>query len=300
MEFPNVEQCRRLVPPYAAQLVRFGAEMTPSPLVLATPEYFPDPFTGDGSGAQRVLDRLQSHTGLTDIPIRISLLGDAPAGAHCGGTCAPALPSGALSRIVDGGDEWELQLDARTLSVPPLLGTLLARSLAHIFIEEVRAEGSEPERNPIGAEIVAVQLGLGALLLDGAHVYQKSCGGPSIQQFTAADAPTLALWTALFASHHGLDLRAARRAAQATQASLLGDARDFARAHQALGTALRDAPARVAQGDFSLEASTGGGWFKRWTQRSEPVPSSPLPKRSPPAPSRQDDLAELVADALSR
>src|SRR5690606_25962464 len=128
---------------------RLGEEIGERPLVLPTGKYFPDRFTGDEDSVRRLVERMQAHAGISDIPVDVQLVGadgEACGSGSCGtGSCAtPATPDDApVERLVETGDGWRLNVPSAEVASPVVLTTNLARSLSLIFLLETRNE-SEP------------------------------------------------------------------------------------------------------------------------------------------------------------
>jgi hypothetical protein len=119
--------------------------------------------------------------------------------------------------------------------------------------------------------LTGVALGYGVLLMEGAHVYSKSCGGPSVAKLTALGVADLAVVTAFFAAHQGADPSAAKRCLSATQKAVFADAVDLARNNQSLVRQLSSAPKSLMRGDFALAEARAPwfGLFNKKPQRSD-------------------------------
>ena len=65
---------RGVVQRYAQLLAKLGDEIGQRPLVLPTAEFFPDRFQGDVKSLRRLIQRMQKHAGMSDIPIEASLV----------------------------------------------------------------------------------------------------------------------------------------------------------------------------------------------------------------------------------
>ena len=229
-------------------------------LVFPDARDFPDPFTGDEESARQLLARMQGHAGMDDIPISLRVVaGSVEASTSCSsGACAtPSLPSSAdLARVVDDGNGWALNIPSPELQHPVFLTTGLARSLALIFMLETEQAGDQGP-DPFTLEIAAIQLGFGGLLLQGAHVYQKSCGGPRIDQFTAFNVHEVALLCTVMALDSGSGLGRLPRLVEATQSAALGEARQFLESRSRFLRLLAEDPARAAEDSFAPEPAQG-------------------------------------------
>lgn len=268
MEFPDDRTLRELVQRYASISERFGADIGRRPMVLPNGQFFPDDFRGDLSSVGRLLRRMQSHAGLSDVPIQVGFAQDADDEASCGsggcGSCAtPATPREAAgARLVDLGDGWRINIAPEEVRNPVALTAALARALGHVFLlEETSEERPIEEPLEMTVELTSVALGLGALLLSGSYLYQKSCGGPRVACFTALGTAELAVVFALFAKHGGHSLRKARAELDVTQREILGEAESWLASNPAVSQLLASDPLRLVLGDFELSET------KSWVLR---------------------------------
>jgi hypothetical protein len=269
MDFPDDRSLRDLVQRYASFVDRFGADVGRRALVLPNSKFFPDVFRGDRASVKRLLERMQEHAGLSDIPVDVAVVdpedldGQACGSGGCGSCAAPNVPAElAAARLADLGDGWRIQLSPAEVQHPVALTAALARALGHIFLlEESSAERPIEEPLEVTVELAAVALGFGTLLLAGAHVYQKSCGGPSITKLTALDVGELSVAVALFAGCGGHGLRGARSELGATQREMLSEAETWALSNPGLVRLLASDPLRAALGDFEL--SPAKSWVGR-------------------------------------
>jgi hypothetical protein len=269
MHFPDDRTLRDLVQRYASLIERFGADIGRRPMVLPSGEFFPDEFRGDLPSVARLLRRMQSHAGLSDVPIQLGVIDpDADADASCGsggcGSCAtPSAPREvAGARLVDLGDGWRINIAPAEVHNPVVLTAALARALGHVFLlEETSAE--RPIEEPLEAtvELTSVALGLGTLLLAGAHLYQKSCGGPSVACLTTLGVGELSVAFAMFAKHGGHSLRKARGELDPTQRELLAEADTWLASNPRVSQLLSSDPLRLVLGDFELSEA------KSWAAR---------------------------------
>lgn len=267
MQLPHLQVTRAVIQRYARVLGRHGGEWGTRPLVLPNGHFFPDRFAGDRTSLQKLLERMQQHAGMDDIPVEAVVLPrdpDVGSTGGCGsGACAPSAKNGGdFARLVDRGDGWLLQVPEAELGHPVVLTTNLARSLSVVFLMETQLEGEvvEPPLD-VTADFVAVGLGFGALMLQGSYIYSKSCGGPSIASATKVGVGELAVLAALFIAVGKHSFRDALRELDTTQKALLEEARDLIESNRPLIEALASDPARVARGDFQLAEATG--WLGR-------------------------------------
>jgi hypothetical protein len=268
MDLPDDRTLRELVQRYASLIERFGADIGRRPMVLPNGEFFPDVFQGDLPSVGRLLRRMQLHAGMSDIPIAIGVV-DPEAGAEacgsgaCGSCATPTVTPGvAAARLIDLGDGWRVNIAPTEARNPVVLTAALARALGHVFLlEETSSERPIEEPLEVSVELTTVALGLGTLLLSGAYMYQKSCGGPNVSCLTALGLGELAVAFTLFAKHQGHSLRRARAELEVTQREQLSEAETWLLSNPQLSRLLASDPLRLVLGDFELSAP------KSWVAR---------------------------------
>ena len=283
MDLPANDACRELVRRYARVLDTFAAELGERPMVLPNSDFFPDAFRADEASVLRLVKRLCKHAGMSDIPIGVRLVatGEGAAAGGCGtgacstGSCGPATgegePEQPVARVAEAAEGWLLSVYDVELAHPSLLTTRLVRALAGVFLAETSSSQAAVEP-PLGVSIdlTAVALGFGALMLEGSHVYQKGCGGPSVAQLTTLSVSELAVAFALFIERGDHKARAALRELSATQQELVSKACAWARSNRTPLALLRTAPAQLI--DSPLEFSQARPWLARLIEgRSSPM-----------------------------
>lgn len=273
MELPPAQVTRAVVQRYARVLHRYRDDLGDRPLVLPTSTYFPDHFVGDAASVSNLVRRMQEHAAMVDIPLEPTVVvpgsaAPADAGSCSTGSCGvPQAANTGLARLVDRGEEgWLLQVPEAELKHPIALTTNLARSLAYVFMVETQLEGErfDPPVD-VTADVVAVALGFGPLMLQGSYIYAKSCGGPQVARVTKMSVVELAVAVAAFAAAGGHKLAPALKALDVTQRSALSEAKQLMRANDELVELLKTNPERAARGKFELEEPNGflAGLFRR-------------------------------------
>lgn len=274
MDLPASDACSELVRRYARLLANFAPELGERPMVLPNADFFPDPFRADEASVLRLVRRLSKHAGMSDIPIGVQLIttGEgAAAGGACGSTtCGTSRPGGAagascgsanaaepelpVARVSEQAGGWQLSVFDVELAHPSLLTTRLVRALAGVFLAET-SHAQAPVEPPftVSLDLTAVALGFGALMLEGSHVYQKSCGGPSVTQLTTLSVGELAIAFALFIERGDHKTRTALRGLGATQQELLSKASAWARSNRTQLGLLRTAPAALLDAHFDFQ-----------------------------------------------
>jgi hypothetical protein len=310
MELPERQELSAVVERYARFLARSGHEVGTRPLVLPNGDFFPDRFERDEPSVARLVGRMLEHAGMGDVPLKVSVVDeDGPEAPHDGGCSTgcqvPAAMAGSTPRLVDDGQGWTLNVPAYELAHPVVLTTLAARALGHVFLVETLPIGARIETPAaVTADVASVALGFGALLLEGAYIYSKSCGGPSVASVTQVPLAELAVLTALFAAMGNHPLRRALAELGTTQSAALGEAHEWAQSNPTLVERLRRDPGRVAAGDYSLEEAKPwllrvlGKKSKRHEMPFEmPAVARPMKARAPDP--KADELRALVEETLS-
>lgn len=326
---PDLAGRGELVRRYAHLLHYFGKEIGARPLVRQNSEFFPDRFDKDAPSVERLVRRLQTHTGLLDVPLRVRLvpLELAEAGTNaskgcgsgaCGTGCGTPEVSeeGTIARLEEAASGWTLNVFDAELHHPVALTTQLALALAEVFLAET-SSAQAPVEAPRGVsrDLACVALGLGSLVLEGSYIYSKSCGGPSVTRLTELSVGELAIAQSLFIAIGRQSRRFSGRGALSelgtTQRALLGEANDWAASNSALVAQLVADPGQLAT--RAPQVQEARPWLLRVFERSpKPAASAPdwkhdeLPELELPAQPRaraprtreQQELAALVEEAL--
>ncbi|HEX5099396.1 MAG TPA: hypothetical protein VFV94_07835 [Polyangiaceae bacterium] len=308
MEALSDTDLRRLAVSYA-ELVHGLLIPTGDPLlVLPNSEFFPDKFTYDGPSVERLAARMQGYAGLEDVNIELELAGAPPVveAGGCGtggcgsGACAtPPASDARLARLERSEDRWLLRVPAAELKDPILLTARLATSLGAVALAERHPEGLARAENPESAELAAVALGFGVLLLEASYVYRKGCGGPSVGCGTVLGLNELAVVFALSLAREKHALGKALGELATTQRAVLKEAVMLVAESPTLVRLLRDDPARAARGDFRLR-DKGSFWARLFGKRARPQGKAARLDAALSALERGasvDELADLVGPA---
>jgi hypothetical protein len=248
--------------------------------VLPNEEYFPDRFTHDRAGVERLAARMQGYAGLEDVVIELELTGELPelGAAGCGtggcgsGACetpATGATESGLPRIEHVAGRWLFRVPASELKDSIVLTSRLATSLGVVALAERHPEGAERALDPAFAELSAVALGFGVLLLEASYMYKKSCGGPSVGRSTVLDCRELSFAFALSVAREEHALGTALAELGTTQRALVKEAAALVAESPTLVRLLRDDPARAARGDFELR-DRGPFWSRWFGRRARP------------------------------
>lgn len=300
MQLPPPQVTRAVIQRYARIVERYDAELGARPMVLPNGSFFPDRFERDELSLAKLVSRMQEHAGMGDIPITSHVV---PRGAEqaalsscsSGGCGLPSTAGSGVPRLVEEDGRWRLQVPEAELAHPVALTTNIARSLSFVFLVETQEEGEilEPPVD-VTADLVAVALGFGALMLQGSYIYAKSCGGPSIASVTKVSVGELAVAFALFAARGNHSLRPAMRALEATQRAVLDDANALVQSNRALVGRLDHEPSSVAAGKFELDEARS--WLSRLFGRKATQAPQPLLGGELDASMSLEDLEAILID----
>ncbi|MBK7583669.1 MAG: hypothetical protein IPI67_26180 [Myxococcales bacterium] len=306
---------RAIIQRYARLIERLGPELGERPLVLPTEKFFPDAFKGDLKSLKRLTRRMQEHAGMSDIPI-LPVLVDAEGKEHehggggCGsGACAaPQTNTESPTRLVDDGETWRLQLQEAELRHPVALTCTVARALGYVFLVETQSDEA-PIEEPVelSVDLASVALGFGELMLEGSHIYQKSCGGPSVAKLTALGPAELGVACTLFVMRGEHSARALAKELPPTQKEAFDEARALLEKNSSLARWLREEPARLLEGELQLTTERPLFGFLGKKKREEDLTlgdletllASAKPAKKPKKKDRAShELASLVDEAL--
>lgn len=277
METLDDDAVRALAKRYAAVVDELELEAGEPLLVLPNAEFFPDRFTGDEASLGLLAARIQGYAGLEDVRIDTRLSGAASPkadGGSCGtggcgsGACAtgPETTESAEPRLARTADGYVVNVPASELGHSIVLTARLATAFGAIALAERREEGDAGD--PGDAELSAVALGFGVLLLEASYLYAKSCGGPSVQCATSVGLDELSVVFALSAAREKHDLGDALAELGTTQRALVKSAWAVVSESPGLVELLRTSPLRAARGDFRLR--DGRSLLSRLFQRTRP------------------------------
>ncbi len=255
-------------------------------LVEPTGEYFPDAFTLDHDGTERLLARLVSYTPLDDeLALRVGFEEDpeaAKAGGGCGsgacGTGKGAGGSSARGRVIPMDQGYGVVVDVRDAGSPVTLTTTLARSVGTLVLAEGGEEVADDEVGPV-SEVCAAALGFGLLLLNGSAVYAKGCGGIKLTRATHLSVEESAATLALFCRVYGHEPRRVKKHLEVTQSEAFDAALAWVDSNPLIVAQLRDTPEMLEAGAFELLPPKGllGRLF---TKKVDLKAAAPAPKKT--------------------
>ena len=257
---------RSIVAQFAALREGWGEVLGEADLVEPNGEYFPDEFALEPAAIERLMRRMMSYAPLSaDLDVALAFVepeGEAkPGGGGCGsGACGTGGEKGAPAILGGGAVETEegYAVPVATADVvePTILTTSLARSMGRLVLHEC-GEEVDPRDEAALAEITAVACGFGVLLLNGACVYKKGCGGMRMHQATVLGVHEIALATALFVRVNEKKAGAVKRHLEVTQREAFDEALAFVDGQPKLVENLREHPETLSDGVFVLEERKG-------------------------------------------
>ena len=300
------DQIRGIVAHLAHLRAAHGEAFAEPELVEPTADYFPDEFTLDPEGVDRLLRRMLGYAPLSeDLEIALGFI--QPDGEVTGGGCGSgACGTGGLKEIARGGaveteDGYAALVHVQDVGDPVILTTALARAAGRIVLFEADEDVDPRDEGPL-SELTALAAGLGLLLLNGACVYKKGCGGMKRHQATFLDIEELALGLALFVRATNKKPGAVRRHLEVTQKEVFDAAIGWVDGQPSLVRALVERPETLEDGVFSFEEKKGllSRLFSRKNEEDELGTVSVRPReRSPEELRRLAEAKALVDEALS-
>ena len=306
MELPNEDAIRWIVRRYAELRAAHGDVIGAPELIEPSGRHFPDEFKKDAPSVARLLRRMMSYAPLAeDLEIQLAFLEpeEQASGGGCGtaacGTGAQSGVAAAHDGVAEMDEGYRVDVKVSDVANPMILTTSLARSVGALVLAEAgedidaRSSGSRAT-----SEIAATVCGFGVLLVSGAAVYTKACGGLRMHTATSLPLEDLSVALALFVRVHEHKPSAARAHLETTQREAFDEAMRWVDSNEAIVTALRDRPEDLTDGLFTIEPVRGliGRLFAR--KRSDDVPAdlarSPVASRKP---ERTEAEARRIAEA---
>jgi hypothetical protein len=287
----------------------YGEVLENPDLVEPNGDYFPDEFRVEPSAIDRLMRRMMTYAPLAaDLDVEVVYVepeGEGGGGGGCGsGACGPGDAPKVVAKggAVETEDGYAVVLDSSDVGQPKLLTASLARSMGRLVLFEADEE-VDPRVEGALSELTAVACGLGVILLNGACVYKKGCGGMRRHQGTFLGVEELALACALFVRVTDRKPGTVRRHLEITQKEAFDLALDWVDGQPKLVRALTKDPGSLADGIFTLEEKKG--LLSRFLTRKrdddmpDALPVSVKPKeRSEEERRRIAETKALVEEAL--
>jgi hypothetical protein len=185
-----------------------------------------------------------------------------------------------------------------------VLTTSLARSVGRIVLFEAGEDVDARDEGPL-SELTAVACGLGTLLLNGASVYKKGCGGMKQHQATFLSVDEIALAVALFVRVTDAKPGRVKKHLAVTQREAFDNALSWVDDQPKLVKALTDEPETLEDGVFVLEEKKGlfGKLLGRKRSDEDDLDLVPMSKPKPSTLSEEErrriaETKALVEEAL--
>jgi hypothetical protein len=294
MELPLDEERIRAIVAHLAHLrAAYGEAFAAPDLVEPNSEYFPDELTLSPEGIGTLLRRMLGYAPVSDdLDVQLGFI--EPDGEVSGGGCGS----------VETADGYAALVHVHDVGDPTILTTALARAIGRIVLFEAGEEVAARDEGPL-SELTAVAAGFGLLLLNGACVYKKGCGGMKRHQATFLDVEEIAMALALFVRTTNVKPGVVRRHVEITQKEAFNAALAWVDGQPSLVRALVESPETLEDGIFAFEEKKGllSRLFSRNDKESAldlaaARPSKPR-ERSPEELRRLAEAKALVDEALS-
>jgi hypothetical protein len=256
---------RSIVAHLAHVRAEYGEVLGEPDLVEPNGEFFPDEFKVEPAAISRLMRRMMTYAPLaTDLDVEVVFAeaeGESGGGGCGSGACGTGGKENPMGKAPGGGvmeteDGYAVVLMASDVGQPKLLTASLARSMGRLVLFEADEE-VDPRVEGALSELTAVACGLGVILLSGACVYKKACGGMKRFQGTFLGVEELALAAALFVRMSDRKPSTVRRHLEVTQREAFDLALDWVDGQPKLVRALSKDPESLADGIFSLEEKKG-------------------------------------------
>ena len=286
----------------------YGEVLTDPELIEPTGEYFPDEFAVEPKAIERLLRRMMTYAPLAeDLDVQLAFLDPEEAGGAGGGCGSGACGPGDNAKMVLKGGAIETPrgyaavLSTSDVGEPKLLTASLARSMGRLVLFEADEE-VDPRVEGALSELTAVGCGLGVILLSGAALYKKGCGGVRRHQGTFLGVEELALANALFVRATGQKPSRVKRHLEITQREAFDDALAWVDARPKLVAMMKSAPETLVDGVLPIEEKKG--LFARLLSSSKsleeemPISARPAKVRSDAELRRLAETKALVEEAL--
>lgn len=290
----------------------YGEVLSDVDLVEPNGDYFPDEFKLEPAAIERLVRRMMTYAPLAaDLEVEVVYVepeGEGSGGGCGTGACSPG--DGSPKQVAHGGaveteTGYAVVLASADVGEPKLLTASLARSMGRLVLFEAD-EGVDARALGALSELTAVACGLGVILLNGACVYKKGCGGMRRHQGTFLGVAELALACALFVRVTDRKPNSVRRHLEVTQREAFDVALDWVDGQPKLVRALTHHPETLEDGIFVLEEKKGlfARLFSSSRKREDDELAMPAPTSRPARERSADELRRiaetkaLVEDAL--
>lgn len=300
----NDDALRSIVAHYAHLRATCGEVLADPDLVEPNGEYFPDDFSLDPEGIDRLLRRMLTYAPLSaDLEVALAFVEpEQTSGGGCGsGACSPG--EGGTMKLQRGGaveteTGYGVVVNVADVGDPTILTAVLARAIGRIVLFEAGEEVDARDEGVL-SELTAAACGLGLLVLNGACVYKKGCGGMKRHQATFLDVEEASVALSLFCRVTDKKSGTAKRHLEVTQREAFDEALAWVDARPKMLRALGDAPETLEDGPLPIEEKKG--LLSRLLSRKEETPPAIAPRPRARSEEEQRRIAEaraLVDEAL--
>lgn len=300
------ETIRGIISRIAHLRATYGDAFASPDLVEPNGTYFPDEFAVTPEGIDRLFRRMLGYAPLADdLDIGLAFIEPEAETAGGGGCGSGACGTPGLKEIARGGAAetehgYAALVHVQDVGDPAILTTALSRSIGRIVMFEVDEE-VDPRDEGALSELTAIASGLGLLLLNGACVYKKGCGGMKRHQATFLDVEEVALGLALFVRATKKKPGTVRSHLQVTQKEAFDAALAWVDSQPTIVRQLADEPEKLEDGVFPFEEKKG--FLARLFTRKESDLDAPISvkprERSEEERRRIAEAKALVEEALS-
>lgn len=173
-------------------------------LVEPTAAFFPDAFDGSADAILAMLRRMLGHAGLDFVKSEVVRLDPEGGTSSCSsGACAPPQVVEKLRRVerIARGDTdaiYRVSILSTEAKNPFFLSAALGGAVGAMFLHESEAHRLfAPIERKAAAELAAIHLGLGLMILNGASVLLRGCGGAKTHGGTTLSLGEAALGLAI-------------------------------------------------------------------------------------------------------
>jgi hypothetical protein len=298
MELPSEHTLRWLIARYAHLRAAYGDAIGTPALVEPNGTFFPDEFSATPEGIATLLKRTLSYAPVSDdIDLELAFAApeeESPGGGCSSGACSPGAKDGGLAlgnaiELDDGG--YRVVVRVVDVNNPKLLTASLARSAGAIVLSEAGEEIDADEHGAM-SELTATAVGLGTILLGGACVYMKSCGGLRAHEGTHLGVPELSVALGLFLRVHGIKPGLARGHMETTQKEAFDEAMRWIDSQDAIVEALKTHPETLTDGVFAFEEPKS--IFGRLFKKSVAPPTAAELRAAPRAKKSDEELRRIA------
>jgi hypothetical protein len=147
------------------------------PFVLPEPAFFPDPWTADAAGVERLLRRLLAYAGLPDARVRADVEPGDAGPVWPGETERQRHGAAGWYRGRDAAGTYHFGVDAGFNQRPEMLVAVLAHETAHAWRDTHALPVPDRDAEELLTDLTTVYLGFGVLTTNAAWHYRATSDG---------------------------------------------------------------------------------------------------------------------------